>query len=52
MHGMHGPSAYGDALMPANLDPSQGLNSSIALWMTCEMYLIVIYLLINQICLS
>jgi hypothetical protein len=43
MHGMHGPSAYGHALMPENLDPSQGLNSSTALWMTWEIYLIALF---------
>ena len=36
MHSIHGPSAYGHVLMPANLDPSYGLNSSTALWMTWE----------------
>lgn len=36
MHGMHGPTVFGYALMPANLVPSYGLNSSTALWTSWE----------------
>lgn len=36
MHGMHGPTVFGYALMPANLVPRNGLNSSTALWEAWE----------------
>ena len=36
MHGTHGPSVCGYALVSANLVPSYGLNSSTVLWMERE----------------
>lgn len=32
MHGMHGLTVFGYVMMPANLVPSNRLNSSTALW--------------------